>query len=269
MHKSIAVFVCLLLACLQYGVQAQTDTISPQKDRKWKFGVQISGNFSNVNSKYKDGREGSILLNSDNFTPQIGGCFGFSAENIMSKNWHLHTGLLLSYKRYKNEYLPVVDYVKSDIVESYQLLYLQLPFQISYRFPITKNFGIAIIGGVQIMFGLSGKMSVRGESRNSETDEKYSLSGSCNLFTGSSKVIKTDLNREEITNLLQNSEAPFNRINGGINLGIDFIVKFVRIGLLWEQGLNNFANQKFWDKNNTNNYLLRDWSFALSMKFLF
>lgn len=249
---------------------------------KYKHSGRFIGSVLNYGYNEESGEKPS-------YQSEMGYNLGVALDVKLINNFFLKTGLVYSHHKvsnkfnqsyyiediyYDGEYLGIYFGDIYDIYEeSYTLNYLNIPILASYKLDIGKNdkFNIQFNAGFNIGFGLSGKLNYSGYN-TSEPDlnaDNYSLDffdayseefiynfiqrhsyyeGSINLFSGDGsydyKYVGGANGSEKI-----NCDNPYKRLNLGLNFGFDVEFAGINLGFSYILGLNNYANEDFWENN--------------------
>lgn len=202
--------------------------------------------------------------------PGYGG--GLVADIRIAKNIYIQTGLYYTNMSVNNKIKgerndKILEYTPStylegtfscNITEKYTLNYIELPILLSYRFHLSEKFIWQINAGPYIGYGIQGKAKIQGtqdwrlmEYNNSNdrpvTNEEYrrhnNLTGEIDLFgkTGSSYI--TGESQPHSHNF---RNAPFQNLNAGVSLGTVFEYAGINVGVYYDMGLMNIANENYW-----------------------
>ena len=149
--------------------------------------------------------------------------------------------------------------------ESYRLHYVDIPLLFSYGINLyAKKINFRVYLGQDFGIGIAGKCKLTGttempkmleyyNSNDKPTGETYNVfidhTGELELFGKSGKLHDKYKAGLEVDYKYEFEAAPFKRFNAGMNLGASFEIYGFNIGFLYNWGLTNMANEKFWTSN--------------------
>jgi hypothetical protein len=210
------------------------------------------------------------------YSSELGFSIGLIADIRLVKNFYLQTGLNYARINVKNKFsgeytdefeYSSTTYLKGDaydkFTEKYSLSYLEIPFTFSYRFKLSDKINWQINAGPYIGYGISGKCEVDGTTDWPSLQEYYystdrttgnsyvqncKTSGEFDLFgkTGSRKEIYTTGDQPEYDYEYDFDDSPFSKLNIGFSLGTAIEFGGFNIGVSYDMGLNNIANEDYW-----------------------
>jgi hypothetical protein len=236
------------------------------------FATSASGNYlaSAVNYDYDAENERADYSSETGFTA------GVIIDVRLIKNFYLQTGLnytsVKMTNKFSGEYVEtftmtnttyVEGWAYDEFTEKYKLNYLDIPLIFSYRLKLSEKINWQINAGPYIGFGFSGKCKVNGTTDMPLLTEYYTsndnptggtfyqncnVSGEFDLFgtsgtrkdsytTGAQDVFDTDYTFKS---------APFKNLNAGLSFGTSIEFAGFNIGLSYDIGLTNIANDDFW-----------------------
>ena len=146
--------------------------------------------------------------------------------------------------------------VRQQSKEKYHITYLDIPMLAVYKYDLPmKNATLALKGGFVLGVGLSGKIDL-----NSHTQEEHytssgyyssyqqsNITGTVNLFTGEYSFKQVDYYANNTYTLNRTATAPYNRFSLGLRLGVDLELERFVIGISYNVGLTNMANQTYFN----------------------
>lgn len=173
-------------------------------------------------------------LSVHNFSQQ----FQSSEWSFTTDNWNTAYGITQSSK------------------EKYRITSLDIPILPQYRISLGNgNTVLSIKGGFVFGIGLSGKVrlntQIRADNQNSSGNNtgQYSEStttGSANLYTGSYNFTQRYSRGSSQTYTMNGTATnPFDRFNFSLRLGADFEFARFYVGLTYDIGLSNIANESY------------------------
>ena len=237
-----------------------------------------AGNFcgSMVNYGLGNGTEEAAYNNS------IGLSFGLIADIRLYRNLYLKTGLDYTRIRYSNEFSgdvsimatsePNVSYFKgvskNSYKEEYTFDFIEVPLLLSYRFVINRSSCIHLDLGPYISYGISAEMEWAGTTsanmgkykitggvltnekvNESEYIRQYKRNAHIDLYDKKVKTttVHTFGANEKFYEVYNFKEAPFNRLNCGLQIGVIYEYGGFCAGLNYKHMFTNMANKKFWE----------------------
>jgi len=151
--------------------------------------------------------------------------------------------------------------------EKYTLHYIEMPLLLSYRFKLSERINYQIFAGPYFGIGVAGKCKITGSTDELDLVEyyiandkptgmsyyrNYIYSGELDLFgeTGTSTMTNT------ISSWSGDYDhsfkaSPFKQFNVGISLGTGFELAGFNIGVSYDWGLVNMANEEYWSDRMT------------------
>ena len=156
--------------------------------------------------------------------------------------------------------------VYESFLEQYKMHYMEIPLLFSYRIKLTDKSNIQINMGPYIGIGIAGKCDITGSADypyfpeynindNTPTGTyyfwSYNYKGEIDLF-GTTGDVQSTFNGANVTKDTYKytfSDAPFSRINAGLSLGTAFEVYGLNIGISYDWGFNNLANDNYWSSD--------------------
>lgn len=237
-----------------------------------------AGSFcgSMVNYGLGNGTEEAAYNNS------IGLSFGLIADIRLYRNLYLKTGLDYTRIRYSNEFggdvsimatsEPNVSYFKgvskNSYKEEYTFDFIEVPLLLSYRFVINRSSCIHLDLGPYISYGISAEMEWAGTTsanmgkykitggvltnekvNESEYIRQYKRNAHIDLYDKKVKTttVHTFGANEKFYEVYNFKEAPFNRLNCGLQIGVIYEYGGFCAGLNYKHMFTNMANKKFWE----------------------
>jgi hypothetical protein len=211
-------------------------------------------------------------LETPSYSSEPGYSGGLVADIRIAKSFYIQTGLYYTNMSINNkikgerndkitEYTPLT-YLEGtfsyDITEKYTFNYIEVPILASYRIHLSERFIWQVNAGPYIGYGISGKAKIQGtqdwrliEYNNSNdrpvADDVYrrhnNLTGEIDMFgkTGFSRIAEE--NRSHTYNF---KNAPFQNLNAGVSLGTAFEYAGINVGVYYDIGLMNIANENYW-----------------------
>jgi hypothetical protein len=224
-----------------------------------------------------------------NYSSEVGFSIGLLADIRLVNNLYLQTGINYTTINVKNkfsgEFTENFDYGTNpktyvegqafdEFTEKYTLNYLEIPFILSYRFKLSEKTNWQINAGPYIGYGLSGKCKVEGSTDEPSLVEYYSnndrptgetyernwtVNGEFDLFgtTGSSTENYTTGDKPSYDYEYTFKESPFKKLNAGISLGTSIEFSGFNLGVSYDIGLTNIANEDYWK---TERFAVTDYS---------
>lgn len=228
MKKILFVLVC---AACAFSVSAQrassssTSFFSTEKaDQSVAFGIRVDMNSSNM--KFS---EDNSSYSPDN---QIGFNAGVSIDIPMLQSLYLQTGLYYTTKGFKIE--------ENDGDEKYSTKatpsYLEIPVMASYRYDFSDNAQLQINFGPYFAYGIGGKYKEEWSYKGEKEEEKEDLFG---------------------------KDKYFNRFDAGLGIGAGFTYSKIFIGLNYQFGLSNIA------QNTEDGYSVKNKNLSISIGYNF
>jgi hypothetical protein len=236
------------------------------------FATSTSGDYlaSAVNYAYDAENERADYSSEAGFT------VGAIVDIRLIKNFYLQTGLnytsLKMTNKFSGEYTETLTmtnttYVEGEaydeFTEKYNLNYLEIPLIFSYRLKLSEKINLQINAGPYIGYGLSGKCKVEGTtdmpvlteyytSNDNPTGETYlqncNVTGEFDLFgtSGSRKTSFTTGEQPVYDTDYTFKASPFKKLNAGLSIGTSIEFAGFNLGLSYDIGLTNIANDDFW-----------------------
>lgn len=210
------------------------------------FGVRLGMNISNLSQKF-DGTVDDGESKSDyeiDFKSRIGVKVGVIYDWGLSEAFYIQPGLYFTTRGGK--------YDEGDedgkYEEKWNLSYLQLPILASYRIPLNDNMKLHINAGPYLACGLGGK--VKWEYTYDGETEK----GDYKAF-GTTKEDDEDEDSEK---------GGLKRFDAGLSFGAGVSIKKFYVGLSYDLGLANIADQDQWK-----DYKIRNRNFSIGVGYNF
>ncbi|MDH8701079.1 hypothetical protein M2138_000418 [Dysgonomonadaceae bacterium PH5-43] len=242
-----------------------------------------------VNYGYSDGAEKPSYKAEMGFT--IGALIDFRLYN----NLYLQMGLNYTNLKYKNSFSGNFfdDYqdgnytykgqAYDDFTENYNMSYLDIPIIFSYRFKLSEKTNLQLNLGPYISYGLSGKMKLTGTTdwpsldqyyNGKSTGRKYNsnaeITGEIDLF-GKNGFVNTQYTSGEqplYEDEFEFKDSPLSKLNYGLTMGVGIELSGFNIGLAYDLGLANLANEDYWTSKRlqVSNYstVMEDYKFKLN-----
>lgn len=254
--------------------------------RNISFGVSASYYMPFVSTSAGGDYVGSVadygLGSGENasYKSATGFSFGVFADMRLYKNIFLTAGVNYTQVKYKNTFAqntnlktPLTDfeYLGGDVMNNYTEEYthqaIEVPVLVSYRLKTSDVSHVQFNVGPVLNFGLSAKMKMAGAT-GSDTMHKYAVNGG-SMVDQSNYSYHTAVNSE--FNLYQKcvlwnesyttgndadaahhtefKDAPFNRFNCGLRVGVAYEWAGISLGLSYTQMLTNMANEGYWEND--------------------
>lgn len=228
MKKILFVLVCAACAfsaSAQRASSSSTSFFSTEKaDQSVAFGIRVGMNSSNM--KFS---EDNSSYSPDN---QIGFNAGVSIDIPMLQSLYLQTGLYYTTKGFKIE--------ENDGDEKYSTKatpsYLEIPVMASYRYDFSDNAQLQINFGPYFAYGIGGKYKEEWSYKGEKEEEKEDLFG---------------------------KDKYFNRFDAGLGIGAGFTYSKIFIGLNYQFGLSNIA------QNTEDGYSVKNKNLSISIGYNF
>jgi hypothetical protein len=226
------------------------------------------------------------------YSSELGFTVGLLLDIRLYKNFYLQTGINYINARVKNSFessfwyqyynlgttLGVDQSLTNTYVEGtaydkftekYEMNYLEIPLLFSYRFKISEKLNWQINIGPYVGYGFSGECKISGSTdipslneynKNDDTPTgnsyfiNWTYNGNLNLFNkeeGKSTTLNT-ITMYESEYSYNFEKSPFNNINAGISLGTAFEISGFNIGVYYDLGLINIANDEYWSSERMN-----------------
>jgi hypothetical protein len=237
------------------------------------FSTDASSDYlgSAVNYAYEPDNEKANYSSGTGFT------IGLIADIRLVDNFYFQTGLnytnINMENKFKGEWwyeeeLTNTTYLSGqaydNFTEKYSLSYLEIPFIFSYRFKLAEKTNWQINMGPYVGYGISGKCKIDGTtdypslteyyySNDMPTGDTYfkncKVTGEFDLFgkSGSRKDSYTSGDMPEYDHEFDFDDAPFSKLNYGLSIGTSIEFSGVNLGISYDMGLNNIANDGFWE----------------------
>jgi hypothetical protein len=239
------------------------------------FATKASGNYlaSAANYAYDADNEKANYSNDLGLT--IGGIVDIRLSRI-TKNFYFQTGLnytsVKMTNKFSGEYFENIatsdiTYVEGsaydEFTEKYKLNYLEIPLTFSYRWKLSEQVNLQANAGPYIGYGFSGKGKIEGTNDMPSLTEYYtsndyptgeSFYQNCNV-TGEFDLFGTSGSRKDSYTTGEQSvfntdytfkASPFKKMNAGLSIGTSIEYAGFSIGLSYDIGLTNIANDDFW-----------------------
>lgn len=216
------------------------------------------------------------------YSSSSGFLVGTYADIRMYKNLYLMLGANLLHYNYKNEFIgdvrrssvlssnyALVGDTQNKYLENYKMNIIELPFILSYRFPITKKSHVQLNWGTIINCGISASLDVVGYTdsktmrhykiKNHQiTDEladngvyslHYAVDAQLDLYDKEYSMVEkyTMGNNYSVTKDGMLDAAPYNRLQMGTCLGLAYEYLGINVEVEYNLMLTNLANKKFWN----------------------
>jgi hypothetical protein len=285
------------------------------RGNKFKIGVIAGLNFSNFSYKHSGSFVGSVINYGYNesigetpsYKSGTGFNLGVTVDVRLNKSFYLKSGLIYSNQKVSNSFSALYSYYKEysdmyligtlydDYTEKYNLNYLEIPVLFSYYLPLNRSgkFNMQFNVGPVIGIGLTGKCNFTGTNSsqgynleaysyngyyisNYGIDTKYD--GYVDLFGGDGSYDYVFITETEGTEDIE-CENSYQRLNLGLNFGVDVEIYGVSVGFAYVVGLNNYANDSFWSgdraiitdyiSSDVSGYKQRTNSFMITMAYKF
>jgi hypothetical protein len=210
------------------------------------------------------------------YSSNLGLTIGAIVDIRLIKNFYLQTGLnytsVTMTNKFSGQYTETLTmtnttYVEGqaydEFTEKYNLNYLEIPITFSYRFKLSEKLNWQINAGPYIGFGLAGKCKVEGTTDMPLLTEYYTsnddptgktffqncnVSGEFDLFgtSGSRKDSYTTGSQDVFDTDYTFKASPFKNLNTGLSIGTSIEFAGFNLGLSYDIGLTNIANDDFW-----------------------
>ena len=171
----------------------------------------IGANLSAQDTPFSFGLKAGVNLSNiggdlgDDMDSKIGYNVGVTVDYAFTENWYLLTGLELTAKG--------AEFDKAGYKLDLNPLFLQLPIHAAYKFPIGENLKIVVNAGPYVAYGLGGKFK-----------------------------IDDDGDKEEYEFFGREKKGIWNRFDFGIGLGGGPEISKFKVGIGYDFGLTNIAN---------------------------
>lgn len=219
MKKTIfTLAVCIGMSLISpTNASAQTTSENP---KKVSFGIRAGMNISSIGGDFKDATKAGGLDTKSKIGFNLGGVL-----DIYLNDWlYIQPGLSVTTKGTKFEGPVIIENVQAKGVAKGNPIYLQIPVLLSNRFQLGQDIQWQLNYGLYMAYGVGGKMT-----------QEFSVPGS------SQKIeVKTDFFGDSTDSF------GFNRFDAGLVLGTGFSFSQFYVGLQYEMGLVNAANDKYW-----------------------
>jgi len=242
------------------------------------FNTSASGNYIGSAIDYGYGNDSE----KPSYSSEIGFSAGIMLDIRLDKNLYLQMGLNYVNAKvknsFKNSFTDQFDqtnttYVKGiandEFYEHYELNYIEMPLLLSYRFKLSEKSNFQINAGPYIGYGITGKCKITGTTDWPRLDEYYksndvatgqwylmncTYDGNLDLFgkTGKSTTSYTTGDQHVNEYEYNFTGSPFININAGISAGVAFEFSGFNIGVSYDLGLINIANNDYWSSNRMN-----------------
>src|SRR4051812_14508760 len=184
--------------------------ISGTASAQFGFYGQGGGNYSHLGTKGSSG-----VINSKS---GIGGQIGGGIEYYTHFNYFLYLGANVAYENFT---LDSSAAGFSSVVTSanYKPLFVSIPFGFAYQFDFAKNLGLKLYGGMDVQFGVGGKIDKHSTYyvQDSITNEPVKVGES----TESRSIAYGRTSNKEATFDLANANMGFD-IGAGLNFSKSF-----------------------------------------------
>jgi len=243
------------------------------------FKVSTSGNYigSAIDYGYGDDSEKPA------YKSEMGFSVGLLLDIRLDKNLYLQPSINYVNAKVKNSFSSSSPYrldnytattyltgtVYDDFDENYELNYIEVPILLSYRFKLSEKSNIQINAGPYVGYGISGKGKVTGStdwpllteyyySNSAATGQTYLINsnteGNLDLFGKAGHSTTTYTTGDAPTNTYDYTfkEAPFKNLDAGVRFGAGFEFSGFIIGVSYDLGLLNIANDEYWSSERMN-----------------
>lgn len=235
-----------------------------------KFNVKSSDVLSSVIDYGQTDVSGLKNNEKPDYESQIGLDIEADVDFKIARNLYLGIGLGYSSYTLKNrfssyddlvytqyfDYYIMESYFDYSYNEKYKLSYLNIPIMVKYRYQISRILAFDVQTGFNMAVGLSGKLSLDGKVYadiyySDDPDSYYTnsyVNGTVNLFNG-----KYDISQKYTTGDCPqysydgSTASPLKKFNCQWIIGASFHVSVVKIGVQYNLGISNIANDKYWE----------------------
>jgi hypothetical protein len=249
--------------------------------RDISFGVTAGLVFPSISTSSSGDHLGSIVnygyegdLEKPSYKADAGFSIGVLMDMRLYHNLYLQIGLNYTNIKYKNSlsrnYFDEINednYVYKgeaydDFKENYTLNYIDIPLIFSYRFKLSEKTNFQLNIGPYISYGISGKMKLSGTTDWPSLDEYYNGKATGENYYKSAEITgemdifekKGFINTQYTTGdspLYESKhdfkESPLSKFNYGLTMGAGVELSGFNIGLSYDFGLSNLANEDFWN----------------------
>jgi hypothetical protein len=249
--------------------------------RDVSFGLTAGLVFPSISASSSGDYLGSIVnygyggdTEKSSYKADAGFSIGVLMDMRLYHNLYLQIGLNYTNIKYKNSFsgnyfdeINDGNYVYKgeaydDFRENYTLNYIDIPLIFSYRYKLSEKTNLQLNLGPYISYGLSGKMKLSGTTDWPSLDEYYNgkstgenyyknaeITGEMDIFGKNGFV-----NTQYITGdnpLYEDKhdfkESPLSKLNYGLTMGTGVELSGFNIGLSYDLGLSDLANEVFWN----------------------
>ena len=196
--------------------------ISAGAHAQFGFYGQAGGNYSHLGIK---GASGNID-SKGGFGGQIGG----GVEYYTHFNYFLYLGANVAYENFTLD-SSATGFSSVVTTANYKPLFVSIPFGAAYQFDFSKNLGLKLYGGMDVQFGIGGKI------------DKHSTYFVQDSITGEPVKVRESTESHSIAyGRTSNKEATFDLANA--NMGFD-----IGAGLNFSKSVELYATYRFGLKN--------------------
>ncbi len=196
--------------------------ISVSAHAQFGFYGQAGGNYTHLGLKDATG----TLDSKGGFGGQLGG----GVEYHTHFNYFLYLGVNVAYETFKLD-SSATGFSSVVTTATYKPLFVSIPFGFAYQFDFSKNLGLKLYGGMDVQFGIGGKI------------DKHSTYYVQDSVTGAPVKVRESSNSSSIAyGRTSNKEATFDLANAnmGFNLGAGLnFSKSVEVYAMYRFGLKN------------------------------
>lgn len=192
---------------MKYLLIALGICISAASHAQFGYYVQGGGNYSHIGINGEGKQTGT-----GDFGAQLGG----GVEYYTHFNFFLYLGAQLAYENFQRDSTGTSDFNSVVSHYDYKPLFVSLPFGIAYQFDFSKNAGLKLYGGMDVQFGVGGKVTQHSLYYNEDPE-----TGQPVLITDTTFTRKISYGRTSNKNAvfdLSNANMGF-VLGAGLNLG--------------------------------------------------